>query len=367
MEIAREGLSLLRGYRMEIQTKKHCLNCGEDLLPGKDFCPGCGQKSKDAVLTFRQLVKDFTQDIFNLDTNLIRTLKALPFPARLTKLYVAGHRKAYFTPIRLFLVSMFLHFTLLLLIINLGNEINNSSILAYMEKGRLLERFDIKSIQYLGEDHCDQIDSLRVGIFEDVIYPESDTFPRKDGWGINSIFQDDDIRKYGVSVKDAYELDADSLYRKYNIDSKKDRLKISQYIKYDTNRLAGVKFIIGNLAWSIILSVFIVSLLLKLVYIRHDIYFVEHACLVMNIHSFSFTLLSPIFLGELFGSWLTNHDWILAWVVGIVALYGFLSFKFYYQQGIVKTILKYTLFALSYILVMAFCSVLILFISVFLF
>ena len=56
---------------MKSKTTKHCLNCGEDLqVYGKDFCPACGQKSKDAVLTFKQLVKDFTQDIFNLDTNL---------------------------------------------------------------------------------------------------------------------------------------------------------------------------------------------------------------------------------------------------------------------------------------------------------
>lgn len=352
---------------MKSTTTKHCLNCGEDLLTGKDFCPACGQKSKDAVLTFKQLVKDFTQDIFNLDTNLFRTLLALPFPARLTKMYVAGHRKAYFTPIRLFLVSMFLHFTLLLLIINLGNEINNSSILGYMEKGRLLQRFDQNALKFLGEGHCDQIDSLRNGIFEDVVYPDIDTFPSKSGWGINSIFGDDDVRKYGISMKDAYEMDAEPLYKKYKITNKMDRLKVSQYIKYDTNRLAGVKFIIGNLAWSIILSVFMVAVILKLLYIRHHIYFVEHACLVMNLHSFAFILLCPIFLGELFGAWLSTYDWILAWLVGAIFVYGYLSFKFYYRQGWIMTTLKYTLFGFSYIIFMALFSAVIMFISVFLF
>lgn len=346
---------------------KPCLNCGNPLQEGKDFCPGCGQKSKDAVLTLNQLFKDFTHDIFNLDTNLIRTLKALPIPARLTKMYVAGHRKAYFTPIRMFLVSLFLHFTLLLLIINLGNEINNSSILTYLEKGRLLELYDQNTEKYLGEAYCDEIDSMRLGIFEDIVYADQDTFPNKQGWGINSIFTDDDIRNYGITMKDAYEMDSDTLFRKYKVDKKIDQLKIGQYLKYDTNRLAGIKFVVGNLAWSIILSVFFVAFVLKLLYFRHHIYYVEHACLIMNIHSFAFILLIPIFLAELFASVLQTYDWILAVVVGLITLYGFLSFQFYYRQGWIKTLLKYTVFALCYILFMSFFSVMILFISVFLF
>lgn len=352
---------------MREPISKPCLNCGDPLLEGKDFCPGCGQKSKDAVLTLKQLFKDFTQDIFNLDSNLIRTLKALPLPAKLTKLYVAGHRKAYFTPLRLFLVSMFLHFTLLLFILNLGNEINNSSILSYLEKGRLLERFDANSEKYLGEKYCDQIDSMRLGIFDEIIYPDQDTFPSDNGWGINSVFGDDDIRKYGITMKDAYEMDSDTLFRKYKVEKKVDQLKIGQYLKYDTNRLAGIKFVVGNLAWSIILSVFFAAFVSKIMYLRHHIYFVEHACLIMNIHSFAFILLIPVFLAELFGSVLQDNDYILPIVVGLVTFYGLLCFKFYYQQGWFKTTLKYSVYALAYILFMAFFSAVILFISVFLF
>ena len=164
------------------------------------------------MLTFKQLVKDFTQDIFNLDTNLFRTLLALPFPARLTKMYVAGHRKAYFTPIRLFLVSMFLHFTLLLLIINLGNEINNSSILGYMEKGRLLQRFDQTALKFLGRIIVTKSIVCRNGIFEDVVYLTLILFQARQA-GASIVFLDDDVRKYGISMKDAYEMDAEPLYK----------------------------------------------------------------------------------------------------------------------------------------------------------
>lgn len=78
---------------------------------------------------------------------------------------------------------MFLHFTLLLFIINLGNEINNSSILTSLEKGRLLELYDQNTEKHLGEAYCDEIDSMRLGIFEDVVYADQDTFPSKEGWG----------------------------------------------------------------------------------------------------------------------------------------------------------------------------------------
>ncbi|MBK8699590.1 MAG: DUF3667 domain-containing protein [Saprospiraceae bacterium] len=347
--------------------KNKCLNCGEKLINGKDFCPKCGQKSKDTVLTLKQLLHDFTHDILNLDTNLVRTIKAIPVPSLLTKNYVAGHRKSYFTPIRLFLVTMFLHFTLLLFVINLGNNINTNSTLSYVEKARLLEQYDKLSTQYLTEEHCNEIDSIRSHLFAQKLYLDQDTFPGNTYGGLGRLIDDDGLRSYGITMKDAYEMEPSTLFQKYKVNQKLDQMKIVQFIKYDTNRLAGIKFIIGNMAWSIILTVFLSAALMKLLYIRHDIYFVEHACLLMNIHSFAFILLIPLFLAELISPFIADNGYILGVVCFIVIFYGLLSFKSYYRQGWVKTLVKYIFYGFGYFLFIALFGILIFLISVFLF
>lgn len=86
-----------------------CLNCGEKLLG--EFCWRCGQEAADFHRPLRSLASDFFENVLNLDTKLLRTIRPLLFkPGRLTREYLAGRRAPYVRPLKLYLLAALLSF-----------------------------------------------------------------------------------------------------------------------------------------------------------------------------------------------------------------------------------------------------------------
>ena len=84
-----------------------CLNCGETLLG--DYCWRCGQQMVDLHRPVRQIVSDFFDDVLDLDTRLLRSIRPLLLrPGLLTREYLAGRRASYAPPLRLFLLATLL-------------------------------------------------------------------------------------------------------------------------------------------------------------------------------------------------------------------------------------------------------------------
>ena len=87
-----------------------CRNCGA-AAPGA-FCPACGQETTLALPTARQFLREAAGRYVALDGRTWRTLAALlARPGFLTQEYLAGRRRRYIRPARLFLVlslAMFL-------------------------------------------------------------------------------------------------------------------------------------------------------------------------------------------------------------------------------------------------------------------
>lgn len=111
-------LSLRFGARAEglpAGPDHHCRNCG---APAPEiFCPRCGQETRDRVPTLREFVRESTGRYIAWDGRLWRTLAALLFrPGFLTREYLAGRRRRYVRPGRLFLVASLLLFAVLRLV-----------------------------------------------------------------------------------------------------------------------------------------------------------------------------------------------------------------------------------------------------------
>jgi hypothetical protein len=93
-----------------------CRNC-ETPAPGA-FCPQCGQETAIALPTARQFLKEAAGRYVALDGRMWRTLAALLFhPGFLTRAYLAGQRRRYIRPARLFLVLSLLMFAVLRVVI----------------------------------------------------------------------------------------------------------------------------------------------------------------------------------------------------------------------------------------------------------
>ena len=106
---------------------------------------------------------------------------------------------------------------------------------------------------------------------------------------------------------------------------------------------------VSGVSRTIIIMLPLFALLLKLLYIRSDRYYMEH--LIVALHSHSFILqMSALYLGLNTMSaaaswpWLADISGFLASVTLIwIPVYLFLCQKFYYQQGWLKTTLKFWL------------------------
>ena len=86
-----------------------CLNCGGPLAflrpnPRPNFCPACGQETNLKPPTLLAFVQQFGGAYLSTEGALWRTLKLLLLkPGELTRQYLAGRRKHYVLPLRLYL------------------------------------------------------------------------------------------------------------------------------------------------------------------------------------------------------------------------------------------------------------------------
>jgi hypothetical protein len=94
-------------------TSDHvCANCGTS-APGR-YCPACGQDTRDRLPTFAQFMREATGRYLAFDGKLWKTLFPLLFrPGFLTRAYLAGKRKRFIGPARLFLISSLILFAVL--------------------------------------------------------------------------------------------------------------------------------------------------------------------------------------------------------------------------------------------------------------
>ena len=85
-----------------------CSNCNSELTD--IYCSKCGQKNV-GLLTFKEILTEFFDNIFSLDSKLFISLKYLIIkPGYLTLEYWSGKKSRYISPFRLYLVLSVLYF-----------------------------------------------------------------------------------------------------------------------------------------------------------------------------------------------------------------------------------------------------------------
>lgn len=88
-----------------------CRNCGAELAG--DFCSRCGQREMDLERPIQSLASDLVRDTLDLDGRAATSLKVLMLrPGLLTSDYLAGRRRRYTPPLRMYLVLSVVFFVL---------------------------------------------------------------------------------------------------------------------------------------------------------------------------------------------------------------------------------------------------------------
>jgi hypothetical protein len=90
----------------------NCLNCNADI--SGNYCHNCGQETRTHAPSFMEFAHEFVGHYVALEGRLWGTFARLLFrPGALTNEYLAGRRKRYVEPLRLYLTLSILFFALL--------------------------------------------------------------------------------------------------------------------------------------------------------------------------------------------------------------------------------------------------------------
>jgi hypothetical protein len=349
----------------DTNPSRSCYNCNQTVGLGHRFCPHCGQANHPTKLTIGILVKDFVDNFFNLDSKFFKTLFHIYSPTYLTREYLAGRRVKYANPIRLFAISIVILFAILAVFLNKkikfgGIENVSENLTSSTTKAKMLDTYDLLiDSMNLSNTQIEVTDSIRKKLFKGVTHLDS-TYVDFD---INFSFKGEP-KDYKFLSDDVMNMDPDSLLVKYNITEFTEKVFLKQWIKAYTNGPDTIRFIIGNMLWVIVLTILLSALILKILYVRHKMFYIEHVILLCNIHSLLFILII-LALGS--GIWWPTGNQIASLILSFYWIFILFAFKKYYQQGLFKTFIKFLFFVFTYGFVMIFCSIFVVLISFLLF
>ena len=385
---------------MKIRRKlSTCQNCGELLDRKYNYCPTCGQENDEKIVSFGIVFKEFLDTFFALDSSFLRTFK--PFilnPGFLTLQFVSGKRKSYANPIRLYLIiSIFYFFTIGIMgrhvVNNSDNEgegyitVTDSLVSQYSQilsadslttrnKRKLInETFDEMSLQEqmkmldsLSDDETAMIytmglvDYSRFGnnyynpSFNHEHYQPDSSYLAKVAIDTNAFILN------RINDKLIKELDFRGTYSDYEILDSMNLGKLQwweEYLAMQSIRVerngseAIMEYIVQNMSVMMLLVIPMFALILKLVYIRRKVLYVQHLIHALHLHSFAYLTYGAanlILIYAIFSD-LTGFWFSLLVFMG-VSTYAYTSFLKVYRQGWFKTLIKFNLVGWIYLLML---------------
>ncbi|MBT3254567.1 MAG: DUF3667 domain-containing protein [Candidatus Marinimicrobia bacterium] len=274
-----------------IPQHKECLNCGSPL--SSQFCPECGQKNKEYNLTFKDFFSVFLEELLDVDSRVLRSLKLLfTKPGFLTTEYVKGRRVRYVPPVRIYLVASVVFFVILSLKAIIPDVKNNQFLKEYQETGGIEE-----SLRGVMGGQVTSNDSLQ--FLEDM----------------------------GIVATDP---DSSAVNMSLTIGEQPFQLQEGDLLSNFSDNFAKMMFLLLPVA----------ALQLKVLYWRRKKLYIEHLVFSLHVHAFIFSLLIlTIILDYKLTMWL---------VIISSLIYLYIAMKQFYSQSYSKTATKMVLLLLSY-------------------
>lgn len=329
------------------REKSLCLNCSHPISKEDKYCPTCGQKNIDGRITFRQFLADFFEAVFNLDSRLFKTIPALLIPGKLTRVYFSGKHNTYFKPLRLFFTTMIVFYAVLgfLYLNKLENtldKVNPGQQLSYAQYiDTVVAHIGYDTMTLEQQFVVDTIVSRAHAPFDNLVQDKQvdDSLNRLTIW-----LQDTS----DIAVRDLYTLSADSIFKKYNIEGFVKRTTVRQTIAVTRHPGKVLRFIIGNTTWMILVMLPVVAGFMQLMYVRRKTFFIEHLIFLYHYHAAAFLVMTIyLLLLPLLSSF-------FEWVVPLsLAVFFLVAMKVYYHQGWLKTIFKFGLLGIAYIVLLS--------------
>jgi hypothetical protein len=378
----------------------HCENCGAQLEG--HWCAKCGQPAIDYRRSFRHVIADLLNEFLNWDSKFFATIGfLLARPWKLTNEFLAGHRVRYVHPLRLYLLASILFFFAFNYAIksahfdpiNLSPE-NRAEIRDELQRENIAPEVRAKIEAALGgievppdkrarleeelkrEDlsaearreiqerlqHGDPMPHARTKI-EDAVkdLPPEVRARIQDALKRASPSPAEEPQQPGQTTPEPRENDTPRL------ESGSDKNASTPFENWIETRAKekmgehGTKMglfiatLFSNLPYMMLCCIPLFAFVLKILYLRRHIFYIDHLVYALHIHTFAYTgvmliVLATIGLNHIAPGTITGWIIALLWIAFVVQI--FLSIRRVYRQGWFISLFKFLFGGFAYLIVL---------------
>lgn len=337
----------LRRKDRERPPLTRCENCGAPLTG--HWCAKCGQPAIDYRRSFRYIVVDLLDEFLNWDSKFFRTLGLLLVrPWKLTNEFLAGHRVRYVHPLRLYLLASILFFF----------AVNYWAKSIHLQPGKLTSENRAEIAAALDKQNLtpDQRAKVERALNMANMSPEVAaimTAKRKDTTQEETVTP----QATATSKETATPLvdfspakNPSTPFEKWVETHAKEKIG-----ERGTNLQLFVKTLISNLPYMMLCCIPLFALVLKLLYVRRKVFYIDHLIYALHIHSFAYLatiliILATIGLNRVASA--ADVGWIIALLWIAFAAQIFLSIRRVYRQGWFISVFKFFFGGFVYLIVL---------------
>jgi hypothetical protein len=342
-----EGTSGRRWFGRNKDPKKpvtHCENCGAELQG--HWCAHCGQPAIDYRRSFRHVIADLLDEFLNWDSKFFATIALLIFkPWRLTNEFLAGKRVRYANPLRLYLLASILFF----FAVNYGAKGIHFDPSKLDSKDRAELAADLKDTDLPPEAR----EKLQALLQESS--PSAAPSPVPSASSPPSSSQTDQQKKeYGKIGERPFvvfdEAKSTTPFERWIEGRAKEKMG-----EHGTKMGLFISTLLSNLPYMMLCCIPLFALVLKVLYIRRRLFYIDHLIYALHIHTFFYAGIMLIVLvtmglnrvapGPISG-WLI----VLLWIAFVTQI--FLSIRYVYRQGWFFSIFKFLFGGFAYLIVL---------------
>jgi hypothetical protein len=358
-----------RGKDREALPFTHCENCGATLAGPP--CAQCGQAAIDYRRSFRHVIVDVLDSCLNWDSKFFATIGLLIVkPWRLTNEFLAGKRVRYLHPLRLYLLASILFF----FAVNYGarglrlepgkiSEKNRSAVAAAVAEKRDEIEAELDKENLSADERKkaqEALDYLTKPSAAATAVAEQQTSPTITPTASPAIPPaaspaNGEKRTYGaVNERPFLVFDADKKsstpFERWLETRAKDKMG-----EHGTKMGLFISTLFSNLPYMMLCCIPLFAFVLKVLYVRRHIFYIDHLIYALHIHTFAYTGIMLIVLATIglnraipgaFAGWMIALLWI-AFVVQI-----FLSIRRVYRQGWFISTFKFFIGGFIYLMVL---------------
>lgn len=343
----------------------HCENCGAE-LPGH-WCSQCGQPAIEYRRSFRYVVADLLNEFLNWDSKFFTTIALLILkPWRLTNEFLAGKRVRYVNPLRLYLLASILFF----FAVNYGAKWIRIDPTKFPDEKRAEvaaaiadKRSEIE--EELSKDNLNPEQRQKVQKALDYLTkPKSSATTTPTPEGTASPTAAPTASAITESGQQTYGPVGDRPFVVF--DDAKSTTPFERWIEARAKEKMGehgtkmglfIRTLFSNLPYMMLCCIPLFALVLKLLYIRRRLFYIDHLIYALHIHTFFYASVMLIVLATI---GLIHYlpgaiaGWLIAllWVAFVIQI--FLSIRYVYCQGWFFSIFKFLFGGFVYLMVLLF-------------